>query len=353
MTFELTDLTQLTKPPFDTIIDVRAPAEYAQDHLPGAISLPVLSDAERAEVGTLYTRVDRFKARKRGAALVARNAAHHLETALRDKPGGWQPLVYCWRGGQRSGSFASILSQIGWRVAVLQGGYRSYRRLIVKTLHDRPLAHRLIVLDGNTGTAKTAFLQRLAVRGYQVLDLEGIANHRGSVFGDQGAQPAQKAFEGQLAMRLAACDPGRPVLIEAESSKIGQVQLPPSLWTAMVQAPRLRLTAPLAARAAYLTQAYADVTTDPVALSSIIESLVPLQGAARVAHWQTLAKEGAFEPLAADLIAAHYDPRYAKSRGRHAAGAVTEVPLCALDETGLLVGTDRIEAALRPLIRID
>ncbi len=353
MNFELTDLSQLTQPPFDTIIDVRAPAEYAQDHIPGAISLPVLSDAERAEVGTLYTRIDRFQARKRGAALVARNAARHLETALRDKPGSWQPLVYCWRGGQRSGSFASILSQIGWRVAVLEGGYRSYRRQVVGTLHDRPLAHRLIVLDGNTGTAKTALLGRLAARGHQVLDLEGIANHRGSVFGDQGVQPSQKAFEGQLAMRLAACDPGRPVLTEAESSKIGQVQLPPSLWTAMVQAPRLRLTAPLAARAAYLVRAYADMTADPAALSGIVESLVPLQGAARVAHWQVLAKEGAFEPLAAELMAAHYDPRYTKSRGRHAAGIVTEVPLDNLDEVGLAEGADRIEAALKPLIRVD
>ena len=119
---------------------------------------------------------------------------------MADKPGGWQPLVYCWRGGQRSGSFASILSQIGWRAQTIEGGYRSYRRLVVQAMHEEALPHRLILLDGNTGTAKTELLALLAARGAQVVDLEHLAAHRGSLFGGvEQPQPSQKAFEGALA----------------------------------------------------------------------------------------------------------------------------------------------------------
>ena len=167
----------------DTIIDVRAPAEYADDHLPGAINLPVLNDAQRTEIGTIYKQVSPFMARKKGAALVAQNAATHLQGPLAAKDGGWQPLIYCWRGGQRSGAFASILEQVGWRVQLLEGGYQSYRREVVKTLYNIALPHRLMLIGGSTGTAKTALLQQLAANGAQILDLEGIAAHRGSLFG--------------------------------------------------------------------------------------------------------------------------------------------------------------------------
>src|SRR6056297_1023808 len=183
MSFPLTDLPALMAEGFDTIIDVRSPAEYAEDHLPGAISMPVLSDEERARVGTIYVQDDPFKARKIGAALVARNAAHHLETALAGKDGGYRPLVYCWRGGQRSGAFASILAQIGWRVERLDGGYRSYRRFVSEALYQRDFPVPVVLLDGNTGTAKTDLLHALAARGVQMLDLEGHANHSGSLFG--------------------------------------------------------------------------------------------------------------------------------------------------------------------------
>ncbi|MEL7115197.1 MAG: rhodanese-like domain-containing protein, partial [Pseudomonadota bacterium] len=162
MPVTITSLAQLHAADVDDIIDVRSPAEYAEDHLPGAISLPVLSNAERAEVGTIYTQVSPFKARKLGAALVARNAATHIEGPLADRDGGWRPLVYCWRGGQRSGAFASILSQIGWRAETIQGGYQSYRRLVVDLLHNQALPHKLVLLDGNTGTAKTELLAGVA-----------------------------------------------------------------------------------------------------------------------------------------------------------------------------------------------
>ena len=346
--FSVSALAALRDAPFDDLIDVRSPAEFAEDHLPGAINLPVLSNEERARVGTMYVRESRFGARKIGAALVLRNTAHHIETALADRSGAWQPLVYCWRGGLRSGAFASILTQIGWRVEVLEGGYRSYRRQVVAAVHDQPIAPQVVVLDGNTGTAKPAFLELLSARGHQVLDLEAAAAHRGSVFGSRpGGQPSQKAFEGRLAMDLARMDPHRPVLVEAESSKIGEVQLPPSLWAAMRAAPRIRLSVPIEARAAYLVEAYGDIVDTPEVLCEPLEALRPHQGAARIEAWQALATEGAFRQLAAELMLAHYDPRYAKSRGRHSAPANVDLDVASLDAGGLALGADQSEAALR------
>ena len=228
MRYALESVGALAGAPFDDVIDVRSPSEFAEDHLPGAISLPVLSDAERARVGTIYVRDDRFRARRIGAALVARNAAAHIEERLADRGGGWRPLVYCWRGGQRSGAFAVILDQIGWRVGQLEGGYRSWRRLVSELLYQGALPHRLVVLDGNTGTAKTDILHAVARRGGQVLDLEGLAAHRGSVLGAvAGGQPSQKAFETRLASAVAALDRSRPTLVEAESSRIGERMVPP------------------------------------------------------------------------------------------------------------------------------
>ena len=301
----------------DEIIDVRSPGEFAHDHTPGALSLPVLDDAERARVGTIYVQEDPFLARKIGAALVARNTAHHIESVLHDRPGGWRPLVYCWRGGQRSRAFATILSEIGWRVSVLDGGYQRYRRAVRQRVYDAPFPAPLILIDGDTGAAKTAVLERVRALGGQVLDLEGLANHRGSLFGALTApQPSQKAFESALAAAIDALDPARPVLVEAESSKIGARILPPALWTAMADAPRLVITAPLEARAAYLARAYGDIADDPARLGALIERLQPFHAKALIEDWRTLAADGALEALAASLMAEHYDPRYARQRTR-------------------------------------
>jgi len=316
MAVTLTSLTDLAGFGFDDIIDARAPAEYAEDHLPGAISLPVLSDAQRAEVGTIYKQVNPFVAKKLGAALVARNVADHLLGPLANKPGGWRPLVYCWRGGQRSGSFALILSQIGWRVEVLKGGYKAWRGLVVREVYDTPVRAPMVVLDGNTGTGKTEILNLLPAHGVQVIDLEGLANHRGSLFGAMGPQPSQKAFEGRLAQALAALDPTRPVVVEAESSKIGQCRLPPEIWKAMTKAPRVALTAPALDRARYLTRAYADMTADPARLATVIDLLKPLHPQEVIASWQAMAATANFCDLTESLMTRHYDPRYAKHRAR-------------------------------------
>jgi len=304
-----TTIRALDSAGFDTIIDVRAPSEYAQDHVPGAINLPVLSDAERAQVGTIYKQDSPFAARKLGAALVARNAAHHLQTALAAKPGSWQPLVYCWRGGQRSGSFATILSQIGWRVSVLDGGYKCWRALVGAQVYDTPFPAPVVLLSGGTGTGKTDILHHAAAHGAQVIDLEGMAEHRGSVFGGTTAQPSQKLFETRLAMAIAALDPARPVLIEAESNRIGSIRLPPALWDAMRSASVIEISAPLPARAAYIGHRYADIAKDPAFLEKTLDGLRKYHAAAQVQAWQAMAAQPA--RLAQSLIAEHYDPRYA------------------------------------------
>jgi tRNA 2-selenouridine synthase len=345
--FALTDTAQLGAAGFDTIIDVRSPAEYAEDHLPGAVSMPVLSDAERAEVGTIYTQESPFRARKIGAALVARNAARHIEERLMDRDGGWRPLVYCWRGGQRSGSFASILAQIGWRVEVLEGGYRSWRRLVVGRFYDADLGLRLIRLDGFTGTAKTALLGEVARLGGQVLDLEGLARHRGSILGDiDGEQPSQKGFETALAQAIDKLDPGRPVLVEAESARIGAVRLPPALWGAMKGSPRIVVDAPVAARAAYLAGEYAGLAADRSALTGRLDGLRPLAGHATVDNWLALLAEGQGTELAHALITQHYDPAYGRLRRSDRGPVLTRIELPDLGpET-------RAEAAGRILDRL-
>ncbi|QBY00852.1 tRNA 2-selenouridine(34) synthase MnmH [Rhodophyticola sp. CCM32] len=333
---------------FDAVIDVRSPAEFALDHVPGAVNMPVLSDVERARVGTIYTRDSPFAARKIGAALVARNVAAHVENALMGQEGGWHPLVYCWRGGQRSGSFATILRQIGWRVEVLEGGYRSYRRQVVEMLYDQPLAHRLIRLDGNTGSAKTDLLARLAARGVQVVDLEGLAGHRGSILGEMaGPQPSQKAFESALAQAVCAADQNRVLLVEAESSRIGALRLPPSLWAGMRAAPRLVVAAPVAARARYLAEIYAGYASDLPCLTARLDHLRPLAGHEQVDHWIALAQEGQLQALAAGLIKGHYDPAYTRARAADTTQIIDRFETDNLDETAREVLADRLAARLR------
>ena len=347
MKLALTSIAQLATLPIDKLIDARSPSEYAEDHLPGAINLPSLSDAERAEVGTIYVQDDRFKARRIGAALVARNVAAHLEGPLSTKDGSWRPLVYCWRGGQRSGSFASILEQIGWRVSLLDGGYRAYRRLVVQMLYEAPLAVKPVLLDGNTGTAKTRLLELLEAEGVQVIDLEGMANHRGSALGARaGGQPSQKLFDGRLAQRIAALDPARPVVIEAESHKVGTRIVPPSLWSAMKAAPSVRVTAPVAARAAYLAEAYGDMTEQPDLLKGSLDLLRNLRGHETVDHWQQMVDARDFNALAGELIVQHYDPGYARARARHAMAEAQTVDLPALDDAALKAALPTLIAAI-------
>jgi tRNA 2-selenouridine synthase len=330
--------------PYDDIIDVRSPAEFAEDHVPGAINLPVLDNAERAEVGTIYVQQSRFLARRIGAAKVARNIAAHLETALADRPGGWAPLIYCWRGGQRSNAMATVLEQVGWRVAVLAGGYRTYRRRVSAALYDAAPDFQVVLLDGQTGVAKTEMLGFLEAMGVQTLDLEALAAHRGSLFGalPGQAQPHQKGFESALLARLDDLDRARPIVVEAESSKVGDLNVPPMLWKAMLAAPRIELAAPVPERARYLTRAYADIIADPATLDSILGKLPIHHGREQRAEWRALADAGAYEALAASLIERHYDAAYDRSRRTDRRPCLARIELDHLDADSLRRAAARI-----------
>ena len=342
-----TSLAGLLDHGFDTVIDVRSPAEFAEDHVPGAINLPVLSNEERARVGTIYVQQNAFLGRKVGAALVFRNAANHVETRLMDKDGSWRPLVYCWRGGQRSGSFCWMLGQIGWRSDVVDGGYRSFRRLVNTALYDDVLPHRLVLLEGYTGTAKTALLHLLDTRGVQVLDLEGMAEHRGSLLGATATpQPSQKQFETRIATALSRLDPAKPVLVEAESSKVGNRVVPPSLWSAMKAAPRIEVTAPIAARAAYLVQAYDDILSDGPRLRHRLDLLRGHRGNAIVDGWLDLITADDRPGLTTALMQQHYDPSYDKSRKAHDPHTIARIAAGALDAPGLDAVAGQIEDVL-------
>ena len=302
---------------FDAILDVRSPGEFALDHLPGAVSLPALSDEERAEVGTIYVQQSHFEARRLGAAYVAANIARHLRKALNGHGAGFRPLVYCWRGGMRSNAVATVFEQIGWQTTLVEGGYRTWRRQVVAALYDGPpLSHRLLLLDGPTGVGKTELLEALAGRGEQVLDLEALAGHQGSLFGAvPGGQPAQKLFETRLLDALSRFDPGWPVFAEAESSRIGALTLPPVLWAAMERAPRLCLRAPAAWRVAHILGRYRWIAADRQALVEAVGRLPSHHARRRKEEWQALALAGDFAPLVEGLIREHYDPAYARSRG--------------------------------------
>jgi tRNA 2-selenouridine synthase len=307
---------------FDEVIDVRSPAEFAEDHLPRAANHPVLDDAERAEIGTLYKQVSPFESKKRGAALVARNIARHLEQSFVRRDRGWRPLVYCWRGGERSGAMVHVLRKVGWQAAQLQGGYKAYRRAVLAELERLPRAFRYIVLCGETGSAKSRLLEALGASGAQVLDLERLAAHRGSVLGGLPAesQPPQKMFETRLWDALRKLDPARAVFVEAESKKIGQLQLPDALLEAMRAGDCVRVEAPLAARVEFLIAEYRHFLADPARLKAQLDCLVALHGREAIAAWQALADRGEWERLVEALLVTHYDPAYRRSTQKNYAG---------------------------------
>ncbi len=301
---------------FDEIIDARTPAEFAEDRIPGAVNLPVLEDAQRVVVGTIYKQRSAFEARRLGGALVAENIARHLRTYLKDKPKNWRPLVYCWRGGQRSGSFATWLRMVGWDACQLEGGYKSFRHLVIAEIERLAPGLNLRVIGGPTGSAKTRILEALARLGAQVLDLEDLAAHKGSVLGDlpDRPQPTQKSFETTLFERLRELDPARPVFVEAESRKIGQVFVPEPLILAMRRAPCLAIDATRAARLDFLVRDYAYLGDDIPTLLHNIDRLARLQSRETIAHWKKLAEARELPTLFGEFIDLHYDPLYRRSQ---------------------------------------
>jgi len=319
---------------FNTVIDARSPSEFAEDHLPQAVSVPVLSDEERARVGTASATLGAFEAKRLGAPLVARNIADAIDRCFASRGRDWQPLVYCWRGGNRSGSLATVLARVGWRVAVLEGGYRAFRRHVVDDLASRPAGLRFMVVGGRTGSAKSRLLERLAGRGEQVLDLEALARHRGSLLGSlPGApQPSQKRFETEVWERLREADPSRPVFVESESRKVGRVQVPAALIAAIRASPVAVLEADRSVRSRFLLDEYRHFRADVPALLVLLECLVPLHGAKRVGEWRTLVERDRWLELVARLLEDHYDPSYDRSMRRNF-GRLDNAPVIRLDGT--------------------
>lgn len=304
---------------FDVVIDARSPSEFALDHIPGAINCPVLDDEERRITGTTYVQVSAFEARKIGGAMVARNIARHLDERFAGQPRDWRPLVYCWRGGMRSGSFVTWLRLVGWDAQQLKGGYKAFRHHVMRRLAELAPALQLRVLCGPTGSAKTRVLQALAAEGEQVLDLEALAAHRGSVLGAVPGQeqPSQKGFETQLMTALAQLDPGRRVWVEAESRRIGRITVPDALLLRLRASPVVEIAATPEARLAYLLRDYAWLGDDPQALADKLGGLRGLLPNETLAQWQAWALARDLPSLFSALMTEHYDPLYARSQGRH------------------------------------
>ncbi|GAB4214214.1 MAG: tRNA 2-selenouridine(34) synthase MnmH [Rhodoferax sp.] len=341
-------LTQLDQ--FDTVIDARSPAEYALDHLPGAVNWPTLDDAQRVEIGTLYKQVNPFEARKRGAAMAARNIAAHVERELIATPKHWNALAYCWRGGQRSGALALVLSQIGFRIHLLEGGYKAFRAAMVQDIAARSSALRFRVVCGPTGSGKTRLLQALAAQGAQVLDLEDLANHRSSVLGAVPglAQPSQKHFETRIWTRLRRFGGERPVYAECESQKVGNLTVPLPLIHALRASACLTLDLPLSARVALLLKDYAHLTRDPESLCARLDTLVALRGRAVVGAWQARVRLGDHAGVVADLLRDHYDLAYGQSTARHFS-QFGQAPVYALPDAN----DDTMQAMARALVEAD
>jgi tRNA 2-selenouridine synthase len=323
---------------FDEIIDVRTPSEFAEDHVPGAVNRAVLNDAERARVGTLYKQVSAFTGRKVGAALVSRNIAQHIETSFIDKPKAWRPLIYCWRGGKRSEAMVHILREIGWDADRLEGGYRGYRRAVIADLPQLARRHTLRVVCGLTGSGKSRLLQTLSGLGVQVLDLERLAAHRGSVLGSlpDEPQPGQKMFESRIWWRLRSFETTAPVFVESESKRIGTLQVPDELMAAMWESECLRVDTSIATRVRLLLEEYPHFVADPAELGRQLDRLASLHGLVAIERWKALAQQSEWPALVRELLEHHYDPAYTRSIAAHyprlARSRSVEIASC--DEAG-------------------
>ena len=329
---QVTDISDFlaSRDSYDCLIDVRSPSEFSDDHITGAINLPVLDNDERAEVGTIYKQVDPFTARKRGATLTSQNIAKHIET-LSGHPKDWRPVVYCWRGGQRSGSMALVMHEIGWPVTLLQGGYKSYRRHVQEKLNRLLPEIHLIVLAGPTGCGKTDLLSQLRQRGHQVLDLEALASHRGSILGQEPGhpQPSQKLFDSRLFDALTRLDLNKPIFVESESSKIGEIHLPKALFENLISSKAVALTCDRSKRARYLVEQYDHLTETSDNTLALIHRLEFRHGKKQMAQWSELVNDQRWLELADSLLEFHYDPAYERSQKR-----LKESVQCELERPG-------------------
>jgi tRNA 2-selenouridine synthase len=297
------------------VIDVRSPAEFALDHIPGAVNYPVLSNEERIQIGTLYKQVSPFAAKKLGAAFVSRNISNHLETHLLELPREWRPLIYCWRGGERSGAFTHILNRIGWKAMQLESGYQGFRRTVIDGLEQAANAFSFQVICGMTGSGKTKVLQEIGALGAQILDLEGLAVHRGSVLGNEPniEQPSQKGFETALWNALRKLDPSKTVFVESESKKVGGLHIPDALMEKIRNGACIELRSSTQTRVSWLIREYHHFLTDTDNFKAKLALLTTHYGKVQIAKWNDAIDAGNFPELVEELLVKHYDPSYQSS----------------------------------------
>ncbi|MDC1087524.1 tRNA 2-selenouridine(34) synthase MnmH [Alphaproteobacteria bacterium] len=300
---------------FDTIIDVRSPLEYEEDHIIGSINCPVLNDQERIIVGTIYKKESTFKAKIIGSSLTARNIAKHIEEKFINQQGSWQPLVYCWRGGQRSKAFSIILSEVGWRTCQLEGGYKKYRNEVINFLNRIGSKLKIILISGKTGSAKTKILQNIKLQGGQILDLENLANHKGSLLGKIPGlkQPSQKLFESKLYHQIKQLDLRKNIYIEAESSKIGNIHIPKTIWAKMIVSPRIEIEADLELRSSFLLKDYRYMCENPELIKPIIYGLKNRLSKKLINDWLELITKKLWLDLTKSFLENHYDPSYSSN----------------------------------------
>ncbi|MGI9338608.1 MAG: tRNA 2-selenouridine(34) synthase MnmH [Gammaproteobacteria bacterium] len=298
---------------FDDIIDARSPAEYAADCIPGAVNIPALDNEQRRAIGILH-KSDPFAARLRGATMLAENIAVYLRAGFAEKPQHWRPLVYCQRGGQRSGAVVEVLRRIGWQAAQLDGGYKTYRRIVINGIAECAAAARWIVVIGKTGVGKTELLSELAKQGEAVLDLEKLANHRGSVFGGMGGQPSQRRFESLLYLAMKQLPNNHAVFVESEGRKIGGLHLPAPMLSAMrASADAVLLSASVASRAERIHRQYAGYAASEELFAEAVGKIATYAGKTRVQKWRKMHNENDISQLLADMLQNFYDIGYDKS----------------------------------------
>ncbi|MCP9859216.1 MULTISPECIES: tRNA 2-selenouridine(34) synthase MnmH [unclassified Cyanobium] len=317
------------------LLDVRTPAEFRQGHIPGAANLPLFSDGERAEVGTLYKHQGRQAAVRRGLALVGpRMEALAAELVTWSERSAGAPLrLHCWRGGMRSGSVAWLAQQLELPVLLLEGGYKSYRRWVLE-LFERPWPLRL--LGGRTGSGKTDLLLALQELGAAVVDLEGLAHHRGSSFGGLGLpeQPSSEHYENRLAAALAPLAGTDQIWLEAESVMVGRCRIPAGLWRQMQAAPVLAVERPLQERVDHLVEIYG--AQDPLALAEATQRIARRLGPQRTALALEAIEQGNWAAACRQMLD-YYDRCYDHGLDGHACSGVDLGGLAAPEAARQLV----------------
>ena len=329
---------------FDTIIDVRSPLEFAEDHIVGAINCPVLSDLERQKVGTIYKKESSFKAKIIGSSLTAKNIAFHIENNFMEKKGAWQPLIYCWRGGQRSKAFSIVLSEVGWRTNQLKGGYKEYRNQVINFLDNIGPKLKITLISGKTGSAKTKILKSIENEGGQILDLEGLANHKGSLLGKipDLIQPSQKFFESLIFNKIQNFNLKDKIYIEAESSKIGNIHIPKSIWKKMIKSPRIEISANVELRTKFLVSDYDYMCNDPTLINPIIKGLKNRLSKKLFDEWTNLIDKKKWFDLTKSFLENHYDPSYSSNTIKNDRKVIKKITATSLNYSDIKDITKKI-----------